>query len=141
MTLSELIDRLGGTLVQGDPQWMVDGGALPERANPFDAVFADGAAGAVHALSSKAGVVVITPKVAASGAAIILPEDAIQNLDGRDVVFARTADGFRVQPVRVAARSGGRASVVSGLKPGDQVATRNAFLLKAEMGKGQDDDE
>lgn len=84
--------------------------------------------------------VVITPRQASASGAIVLPEDAIQNLDGRDVVFARTADGFRVQPVRIAARSGGRASVVSGLKPGDQIATHNAFLLKAEMGKGQDDE-
>jgi UDP-3-O-[3-hydroxymyristoyl] glucosamine N-acyltransferase len=65
-TLSELIDRLGGTLVQGDPEWMVDAVALPERANPFDAVFADSAATAVPALSSKAGVVVLMPKIAGS---------------------------------------------------------------------------
>jgi hypothetical protein len=31
--------------------------------------------------------------------------------------------------------------VASGLKPGDQVATHNAFFLKAEIGKGQDQDE
>ena len=64
MTLSELIDRLGGKLVQGDPEWMIDGVNMPERANPFDVVFADSAAAAVNAFSSKGGVVVIAPNVA-----------------------------------------------------------------------------
>jgi UDP-3-O-[3-hydroxymyristoyl] glucosamine N-acyltransferase len=66
MTLSEMIDRLGGTLVQGDPEWMVDGVNLCEHASPFDIVFADTAAGALTALSSKAGVVVLRSGVAGS---------------------------------------------------------------------------
>ena len=66
MTLSELIDRLGGKLVQGDPEWMVDGVNLCEHASPFDLVFADGPAAAIAALSSKAGVIVIAPGVASS---------------------------------------------------------------------------
>src|ERR1700684_1897457 len=64
MTLSELIDRLGGKLVQGDPEWMVDGVNLAERANPFDVVFADNSATVFKALSSKAGVIVRRPGVA-----------------------------------------------------------------------------
>ena len=66
MTLAEMIDRLGGTLVQGDPEWMVDGVNLCERANPFDIVFADTPTGAMTALGSKAGVVVLRPGIAAS---------------------------------------------------------------------------
>lgn len=66
MTLSELIDRLGGTLVQGDPEWMVDGVNQSERANPFDIVFGDTPAGVLEALGSKAGVVVLRPGIAGS---------------------------------------------------------------------------
>jgi len=66
MTLSELIDRLGGKLVQGDPEWMVDGVNLCERASPFDIVFADGSAAVIAALSSKAGVIVMAPGAASS---------------------------------------------------------------------------
>ena len=66
MTLSELIDRLGGKLVQGDPEWMVDGVNLCERANPFDVAFADSSAGVLAALGSKAGVVVLRPGIAGS---------------------------------------------------------------------------
>ncbi len=68
----------------------------------------------------------------------ILPEEAVQSLEGRDVVFVRTATGFAVRPVVVSTRSGGQALIVSGLKAGDSVAARNAFLLKAEIVKGAD---
>ena len=70
----------------------------------------------------------------------ILPEEAVQSLDNRDVVFVRTQTGFAVRPVVVTTRSGGQALVVSGLKAGETVATRNAFLLKAQVVKGGEDE-
>jgi cobalt-zinc-cadmium efflux system membrane fusion protein len=82
----------------------------------------------------------ISPKLVGP-AAILIPDEAIQRLDGRDVVFVRTDTGFTVQPVTVAARGNGRASVISGLQTGQKIATRNAFLLKAELGKGAEDEE
>jgi cobalt-zinc-cadmium efflux system membrane fusion protein len=74
-------------------------------------------------------------------AAVVVPEEAVQSVNGRDVVFVRTPTGFRAQPVSVSGRSGGRAAVASGLQPGQAVATRNAFLLKAELTKGAGDEE
>jgi cobalt-zinc-cadmium efflux system membrane fusion protein len=68
-----------------------------------------------------------------SATGMVVPEDAVQNVDGRDVLFVRTGDGFVAQPVLVGARSGGAAHIVSGVRPGTQVATRNAFLIKADM--------
>lgn len=70
----------------------------------------------------------------------ILPEEAVQSLENRDVAFVRTATGFVVRPVVVSTRSGGQALIVSGLKAGETVATRNAFLLKAEIVKGGDEE-
>lgn len=75
------------------------------------------------------------------GTGLMVPEDAVQNLDGRDVLFVRTEQGFRPQPVLIGSRSGGTAQVISGVKPGEQVATRNAFLLKAEAKKNAGGDE
>jgi cobalt-zinc-cadmium efflux system membrane fusion protein len=72
---------------------------------------------------------------------IVLPEEAVQTIDGRDAVFARTDNGFVVRHVAVGSRGAGRASIISGLKSGEQIATRNAFLLKAELGKGAEDEE
>ncbi len=68
---------------------------------------------------------------------ITLPEEAVQSVEGRDVVFVKTAKGFQATNVATGQRSGGRIEVVSGLRPGVTIATRNAFLLKAELGKGE----
>lgn len=84
--------------------------------------------------------VVILPR-AANPAGFVVPEEAVQRIDGRDVVFARTQTGFRVQPVVVGSRGGGRSLVLSGLTAGEKIATRNAFFLKAELGKGAEEDE
>lgn len=76
-----------------------------------------------------------------SGAAgMSVPEDAVQNVDGHDVLFVRTKEGFRAQPVLVGIRSGGVAQIVSGVSVGQQVATRNAFLIKADMIKSAKDE-
>ncbi len=63
----------------------------------------------------------------------IVPEDAVQNLEGRDVVFIRTQSGFRPHPVVVGQRSNGFAQILSGLDLKAIIATQNAFLIKAEM--------
>ena len=82
----------------------------------------------------------ITPKNT-SPAGFIVPEDAVQNVGGRTVVFVRTGDGFKAQPVVIGSRGAGRVSINSGLKAGDSIATANAFFLKAELGKGTGEEE
>jgi len=81
---------------------------------------------------------VLTAEIIPSGAAktgIVVPADAVQTLEGRDVVFVRTPTGFAARPVTVGARSAGHAAIVAGLRPGEIIATANAFFLKAEMRK------
>ena len=67
-------------------------------------------------------------------------EPSVQVIEGRDAVFVRTTTGFRVQPVSVSQRSGGRAVILQGLKGGETLAVKNAFLLKAELGKSAEED-
>ena len=64
MTLQDLIDELGGNLVQGDKEWMVDGVNSCEKAGAFDIAFADSDAAVTAALKSNAGVVVLKPGAA-----------------------------------------------------------------------------
>ena len=71
---------------------------------------------------------------------LLVPEDAVQNIDGHDVLFVRTKDGFRAQPVLVGQRSRGMAQIVSGIKAGELIATLNAFLIKADMIKSAKED-
>ncbi|MBL0916776.1 MAG: efflux RND transporter periplasmic adaptor subunit, partial [Sphingopyxis sp.] len=77
------------------------------------------------------------PQGAAASTLIALPEEAVQTVEGREVVFVKTAKGFQATPVVTGKRGGGRIEIVDGVKPGAVVATRGAFLLKAEIGKGE----
>ena len=83
----------------------------------------------------------LLPSRGDSSNAIVVPEDAVQSLEGRDIVFIRTPQGFRAQTVTLGQRSAGRIEIVSGLAAGQQIATKNAFLLKAELGKGAGEEE
>lgn len=73
---------------------------------------------------------------ASAGTGFVLPEEAVQNVEGREVIFVRTEHGFLATPVTLGQRSGGRVEVREGLSPGQIVAGRKAFVLKAELGKG-----
>ena len=66
---------------------------------------------------------------------VMVPQDAVQTIGTRTVVFVRAKDGFKAQTVQIGSRSGGVVAIVSGLKAGTQIATTNAFLLKAELEK------
>ena len=74
-----------------------------------------------------------------SRAQVSVPDIAIQDLNGKSVVFvARPVVGeFVARHVVLGERSGtGTVAVVSGLAAGDRVVVRGAFQLKAEMTKG-----
>ena len=130
---------------------------IPSSGNPIAAIVRSITPTASNA--SRAATVVLTPsepKVAlvvgegvqvrlharnGGSSGLTVPESAVQNLDGRDVLFVKTDQGFRAQPVLIGARSGGVAQVISGAAAGDRVATRNAFLVKAQAKKNAGDDE
>jgi UDP-3-O-[3-hydroxymyristoyl] glucosamine N-acyltransferase len=87
MTLGELIEKLGGRLVQGDPEWMVDGVNSHEHARTFDLVFADSGATVAQALASNAGAVVLK-----AGLAALYPHGkCIVEADQPRLWFARAA--------------------------------------------------
>lgn len=65
MTLEELVDELGGTIAQGDRQWIVEAVNSCEKASAFDLAFADSEATVEAALKSNAGTVVLKPGLVA----------------------------------------------------------------------------
>ena len=73
-------------------------------------------------------------------AAVVIPATAIQTMDGRKIVFVRTADGFEKRDVNLGERDGRLVEVLSGLSPGETIATTNTFSLKAELSKPADED-
>jgi cobalt-zinc-cadmium efflux system membrane fusion protein len=83
----------------------------------------------------------LLPSRGGGSAAIVVAEESVQSLGGGDMVFVRTPRGFRARPVTTGQRSAGRIEIVNGLRPGQVVATTNAFLLKAELGKSAGEEE
>ena len=63
--------------------------------------------------------------------AIVLPQTALQQIEGIWGVFARQGDVASFRPVRKGAELGGDVMVLEGVVPGDVVATEGAYLLKA----------
>ncbi|CAM4430401.1 efflux RND transporter periplasmic adaptor subunit [Stenotrophomonas lactitubi] len=66
-----------------------------------------------------------------------VPADAVQTVDGASVVFVQTANGFKATPVMAGRRAGDSIEIVSGLKGDERIVGSNAFLLKAELAKGE----
>jgi membrane fusion protein, heavy metal efflux system len=66
--------------------------------------------------------------------ALQVPQEAIQQVNGQDVVFVRIAPGrFRVQPVDLGESIQNKVRVIQGLKPGDQVITHGSFIAKGQL--------
>lgn len=80
--------------------------------------------------------VTVAIRTGAATDAISVPESALQTVEGKAMVFIRTAEGFRAVPVTVASRGGGQA-VVTGLSGREAIAAAGSFTLKAELGKGE----
>lgn len=66
--------------------------------------------------------------------ALAVPEQALQTLEDRPVVFVRNAEGFVAQPVQPGVSADGFVQV-SGVQAGQQVAAQGSFILKSELGK------
>jgi RND family efflux transporter MFP subunit len=65
---------------------------------------------------------------------LFVPQEALQQVNGEDVVFVRlAADRFRVQAVQTAENMRGKVRIAQGLKPGDQVITQGSFMAKSQL--------
>jgi len=65
---------------------------------------------------------------------VLVPSEALQQVDGQDVVFVRTAsDRFTVRPVQSAETRNGETPIVEGLKGGEQVVVKGSFVLKSQL--------
>jgi cobalt-zinc-cadmium efflux system membrane fusion protein len=81
------------------------------------------------------------PRNVAASTAIVVPDEAVQSVGGHDAVFVRTPKGFEARPVTIGRRSAGRVEIIAGLTANQAIAVKNAFLLKAELGKSAGEEE
>jgi cobalt-zinc-cadmium efflux system membrane fusion protein len=75
-------------------------------------------------------------------AAMVIPDDAIQKIDGLSIVFVEEDGAFEARKVKTG-RVGVSGSdprvvleILGGLSPGEEYVDKGSFVLKAELGKG-----
>ena len=66
---------------------------------------------------------------------VAVKREGLQKFRDWDVVFVRVGDLFEARPLELGRQDGEWIEVVSGLLPGEQYASANSFILKAEAGK------
>ncbi len=64
-----------------------------------------------------------------------LPGTALQTVEGRQVVFVETSNGFEVRPVTVGRSDEMNVEIINGMLSGERYVASGAFSLKAEIEK------
>jgi cobalt-zinc-cadmium efflux system membrane fusion protein len=72
---------------------------------------------------------------------IIVSRKALQTVKGAPTLFVRNADGFEARQVRTGREDDEDVEILSGLASGEIYAAANTFTLKAELEKGEAEDE
>jgi membrane fusion protein, heavy metal efflux system len=73
---------------------------------------------------------------------LLVPSDAVQQVNGVDVVFVQTAaDRFVARPVHVGETADSKTPILEGIKAGDVIVVRGSFILKSQLLKSTLDSE
>jgi cobalt-zinc-cadmium efflux system membrane fusion protein len=68
---------------------------------------------------------------------LMVPRGAVQTIKGARVVFVSITGGFVARPVTIGREDARNVEILSGLEFGEPVAVKNAFTLKAELGRAE----
>lgn len=68
---------------------------------------------------------------------LVVPKEAIQNIEGVDAVFVPTEEGFSVRPVTIGKSDAFQCEILDGLTAGEEYACKNTFLLRAHLQKDE----
>jgi len=77
-----------------------------------------------------------------SVAQLVVKNESIQIIDGNPVVFVKEGDLFEPRILKLGRRDSELTEVISGLEALETYVSKNSFVLKSELGKGdiEDDD-
>ena len=67
---------------------------------------------------------------------LAVKSESLQTLEERTVVFVRNEEGFEARPLELGRVDSEFSEVRAGVAAGESYATKNSFILKAELGKG-----
>jgi cobalt-zinc-cadmium efflux system membrane fusion protein len=72
---------------------------------------------------------------------VVIPRQAVQTVGGKNAVFVVDGEHFRAREVAVGRVGHSMVEITEGLRPGERYAREEAFLVKAELEKGEAGDE
>ena len=68
---------------------------------------------------------------------VLVPRDAVQEVEGKKVVFVRNEEGFELREVETGREDTNGYEIIFGLDQGTEIAVANAFSLRAELSKSE----
>lgn len=68
-------------------------------------------------------------------APIVVPKEAIQEIEGKEFVFVRIPEGFEKRQAQIGVSDNENIEILSGLSAGEEYASSKTFLLKADLSK------
>ena len=68
---------------------------------------------------------------------VAIRNSAIQEIEGKPVVFVAEGDRFEARAVKLGVRDNQRTQVSCGLAAGERYVAENSFIIKAELGKSE----
>ncbi len=68
---------------------------------------------------------------------VLIPRDAVQEVEKEKVVFVRIPEGFEKREVALGREDAAGYEVIFGVDAGTEIAVGNAFALKAELAKSE----
>jgi len=66
---------------------------------------------------------------------VAVKTEAIQRMEGKNVVFVQESDKYETRPVRTGAADGEWTEVLDGVKAGEVYVSEKSFQIKADIGK------
>ncbi len=66
---------------------------------------------------------------------VAVPRAALEQVEGKTVVFVKDADGFEPRPVTLGLQGSDVVEISNGLNPGEAFVTRGGFTLKSELAR------
>ena len=88
--------------------------------------------GQLHAGQLVTARILADPKLA-TNEVLAVPRSAIEQVEGKTVVFVKAGDAFERRNVLLGTSGGDRVEIRKGLSAGEMVAIDGAFLLKSEL--------
>lgn len=70
-----------------------------------------------------------------TAAPLVIHSEAVQLVEGENVVFVQGEEGFEPRPVTLGHTDGESIEVLTGLNVDETYVSKNSFVLKSEMGK------